>query len=62
MKLVKLDKTGHTTYYQEEARVQFGALIAQGYAMFENDKQLRKLPDIMPDNLEVLALAPLVGG
>ena len=63
MKILKLDKTGHSTLCATEVDIQaeFNALIGKGYAMFLNDEQLRTLDNVHPD-AEILALAPLVGG
>jgi len=64
MKLMKLDKTGHSTFHGTEAEAQFKGLLARGYALFQNDVQIRTAPLETPGQPEpeVLALAPLVGG
>lgn len=63
MKILKLDKTGHSTLCETEIDIQkeFKALCAKGYAMFLDDVQIKALPTNRPD-AEILALAPLVGG
>jgi hypothetical protein len=63
MKILKLDRTGHTTLCETEVDLQkeFDALVKQGYAMFLDDVHVKALPVNQPD-AEILALAPLVGG
>ena len=63
MKILKLDRNGHSTLCATEVDLdrEFKALVGQGYAMFVNDEQIRVLPVDQPD-AEILALAPLVGG
>lgn len=63
MKILKLDRTGHTTIDSVDTDLDqaFKALCSKGYAMFLDDVQIKALPDNRP-NAEILALAPLVGG
>ena len=61
--LLKLDKTGHSTFTGSVAEQQFHALIGRGYAMFKDDVQIRESQaDAESEDISVLALAPLVGG
>jgi len=63
MKILKLDKSGHSTLCATEVDLQleFNKLCKLGYAMFLDDVQIKALPTDQP-NAEILALAPLVGG
>jgi len=60
VKILKLDKTGHTTI-DTNIDVEFRELVRKGYAMFVNDTKIKSLESV-PDDSEILALAPLVGG
>ena len=66
MRILKLDKSGHTTLAGTEADLDqaFRALVKSGYAMFLNDEKLANGVQLsaLPQDAEILALAPLVGG
>jgi len=63
MKILKLDRTGHTTMCSTEVDldVEFKELTRKGYAMFLDDAHIKAMPTDRPD-AEIVALAPLVGG
>jgi hypothetical protein len=61
-RILKLDHTGHTTV-ETDIQAEFAKLCKQGYAMFVDDVQIKALPDApQVGTVEILALAPLVGG
>ena len=55
--LLVLDKTGHTTV-TENIEAEFNRLIRSGYAAFVNNVHVSSLPE----EGEILMLAPLAGG
>ena len=62
LKIIVPDRTGHTTV-ETDVQTEFDKLCKQGYAMFVNDEQIKRLPeDPGVGTIEILALAPLVGG
>jgi hypothetical protein len=63
MKILKLDRTGHSTLCGTEVdlNLEFATLTRAGYAMFLDDVHIKELPTDRP-TAEILALAPLVGG
>lgn len=66
MKLLVQDKTGHSVLCDTEVDIdkEFASLCKQGYAAFLNDEHITELPakDKRTAEMEVLVLAPIVGG